>query len=168
IGRGLRRVSYDTEPVVCPDGITRELFCAEYVNVFGVPLSIFQESDDDGVAPPPPKPSTQIESLKERSELEISWPNVLRVDVTVQQQLVVDWAKVGPLKLDPAEIHVSADLVPALGGAADLTKAVSIDLEKLPEEFRLQRLLFVAARKAYAILQQGFTGGRVVVVEQLM
>lgn len=168
IGRGLRRVSYDTEPVVCPDGITRELFCAEYVNVFGVPLSIFQESDDDGVAPPPPKPSTQIESLKERSELEISWPNVLRVDVTVQQQLVVDWAKVGPLKLDPAEIHVSADLAPALGGAADLSKAVSIDLEKLPEEFRLQRLLFVAARKAYATLQQGFTGGREVLIQQLI
>jgi type III restriction enzyme len=34
IGRGLRRVSYDTEPVVCPDGITRDLFRAEYVNVF--------------------------------------------------------------------------------------------------------------------------------------
>src|SRR5690606_8343305 len=26
IGRGLRRVSYDTEPVVCPDGKTRQLF----------------------------------------------------------------------------------------------------------------------------------------------
>lgn len=52
IGRGLRRVSYDME-----DG----LFKPEYVNVFGVPLSIFQDVGEMGEAPPPPKPSIQIE-----------------------------------------------------------------------------------------------------------
>ncbi len=46
IGRGLRRVSYDTERVLCPDGIERDLFVPEYVNVFGVPLSIFQDTDE--------------------------------------------------------------------------------------------------------------------------
>ncbi len=169
IGRGLRRVSYDTEKVLCPDGVERELFCAEYVNVFGVPLSIFQDMDEsEGGTPNPPKHSNQIESLNERNELEISWPNVLRVDVVVQPQLVIDWSKVAPLKLNPAEIHVSADLAPALGGAADLSKAVSIDLEKLPEEFRLQRLLFVAARKAYATMQHGFTGGSEILIQQLI
>ena len=71
IGRGLRRVSYETEEVVGPDGVARELFRPEYVNVFGVPLSIFQEVGEGGEAPPPPKPSTQIESLPERSEHEI-------------------------------------------------------------------------------------------------
>ncbi|HEK2088993.1 TPA: hypothetical protein SMS45_004360 [Pseudomonas aeruginosa] len=116
IGRGLRRVSYDTEKVLCPDGIERDLFVPEYVNAFGVPLSIFQDTDESDLGGrPPPKPSPQIESLKERSELEISWLNVLRVDVTVQPQLVVDWSKVSPLKLDPAEIHITADLAPALG-----------------------------------------------------
>lgn len=169
IGRGLRRVSYDTEKVLCPDGIERDLFVPEYVNVFGVPLSIFQDTDESDLGGrQPPKPSTQIESLKERSELEISWPNVLRVDVTVQPQLVVDWSLVSPLKLNPAEIHITADLAPALGGAADLSKAVSIDLEKLPEEFRLQRLLFVAARKAFATMQQGFTGSREILIQQLI
>src|SRR5574338_250785 len=84
IGRGLRRVSYDTEPVECPDGQVRELFKPEFVNVFGVPLSIFQQTDGTGEAPPPPKHSTQIEALKDRSELEIAWPNVLRVDVVVR------------------------------------------------------------------------------------
>lgn len=169
IGRGLRRVSYDTERVVCPDGVERDLFVPEYVNVFGVPLSIFQDTDESDLGGrQPPKPSTQIESLKERSELEISWPNVLRVDVTVQPQLVVDWSLVSPLTLNPAEIHITADLAPALGGAADLSKAVSIDLEKLPEEFRLQRLLFVAARKAFATMQQGFTGSREILIQQLI
>ena len=168
IGRGLRRVSYDTEPVVCPDGQTRELFRPEYVNVFGVPLSIFQETGGGGEAPPPPSHSTQIESLSERAEFEIAWPNVLRVDVVVRPELTVDWAKMPPLAIEPSRVHVSADLAPALGGAADLSKAVSIDLEALPEEFRLQRLLFLAARKALDALEQGFSGARELLVQQLV
>lgn len=164
-------MAYDKETVLCPDGKERELFMPEFVNVFGVPLSIFQDVGDvgdGGEAPPPPKHSTQIEAIKERSELEISWPNVLRVDVVVRPELVVDWAKMPVLRLDPAQIHVSADLAPALGGAADLGKAVSIDLEKLPEEFRLQRLLFVAARKAFAELQHNFSGSREYLLFQLI
>jgi type III restriction enzyme len=47
IGRGLRRVSYELDE----DG----LFFPEYVNVFGVPLSIFQDVGDGGEAPPPTK-----------------------------------------------------------------------------------------------------------------
>lgn len=168
IGRGLRRVSYDTEAVVCPDGETRELFRSEFVNIFGVPLSIFQETEDGGETPPPPKPSTQIESLSDRNEFELTWPNVLRVDVVTRLELTVDWEKMPGLKINPAEIHVSADLAPALGGAADLAKAVSIDLEKLPEEFRLQRLLFLAARKALANMERGFTGGRELLIQQLV
>ncbi|HLS99199.1 MAG TPA: DEAD/DEAH box helicase family protein [Porticoccaceae bacterium] len=168
IGRGLRRVSYDTERVLCPDGQERDLFRAEYVNVFGVPLSIFQDVDDSGEAPPPPRSSTQIEALKDRGEMEISWPNVLRVDVVVRPELTIDWAKIPVLKLDPAEIHVTAELAPALGGAADLAKAVTIDLEKLPEEFRLQRLLFLAARKAFAELKGGYPAGQEYLIQQLI
>lgn len=168
IGRGLRRVSYDTEAVVCPDGKARELFRSEFVNIFGVPLSIFQETEGGGETPPPPKPSTQIESLSDRNEFELTWPNVLRVDVVTRLELAVDWEKMPGLKINPAEIHISADLAPALGGAADLAKAVSIDLEKLPEEFRLQRLLFLAARKALANMERGFTGGRELLIQQLV
>lgn len=168
IGRGLRRVSYETEPTVCPDGVTRDLFRPEFVNVFGVPLSIFQETDAGGDAPPPPKPSTQIESLPDRAEMEISWPNVLRVDVVVRPELVVDWSKMPRLKIQPEQVHVSADLAPALGGAADLSKAVSIDLEALPEEFRLQRILFLAARKALDTLKHGFTGNQDWLIQQLV
>lgn len=167
IGRGLRRVSYDTEPVRCPDGVTRALFRPEYVNVFGVPLSIFQDGQD-GQPPPAPKPSTQIEALAQRAELEISWPNIQRVDVVVRPTLRVNWAQVTSLKIDPAQLHVSADLAPALGGAADLSKAVSIDLEQLPEDFRLQRLLFLAAHKALGTLAHGFKGSQTFLVQQLV
>jgi type III restriction enzyme len=54
IGRGLRRVTYDTDE--------NGLFRPEYVNVFGVPLSIY-ETGEGGEAPPPPKPTTQIDVI---------------------------------------------------------------------------------------------------------
>lgn len=160
IGRGLRRVSYETDE--------NGLFMPEYVNVFGVPLSIFQDVGEAGEAPPPPKPSTQIESLPERNALEIRWPNVVRVDTVVRPVLSVDWEKVEPLTLDPAQTPISAEIAPALGGATNWKQVHAIDLEKLPEEFRLQRLTFQAARKAYTAMQGRFTGSREYLVFQLI
>jgi type III restriction enzyme len=168
IGRGLRRVAYDRDPVTCPDGVERELYKPEYVNVFGVPLSIFQDVGEGGEPPPPPKPSTQIEALKERNHLEIRWPNVLRVDCVVYPELVIDWSKVSILKLDPAQTHISAELAPALGGATNLQQVVHIDLEKLPEGFRFQRLLFVAAQKAYASMAERFQGDKAYLTYRLI
>jgi type III restriction enzyme len=168
IGRGLRRVGYDTERVVGADNVERELFRAEYVNVFGVPLSIFQDVGDGGEPPPPPRPSTQIESLASRNHLELRWPNVVRIETIIRPTLVVDWAKVETLALDPAQIPISAELAPALGGAADLSKVEKIDLERLPESFRLQRLTFLAARKAFENLGGHFSGTKELLVYQLI
>ncbi|MBL6750468.1 MAG: DEAD/DEAH box helicase family protein [Nevskia sp.] len=168
IGRGLRRVAYDKEAVVGPDGVERELFKPEYVNVFGVPLSIFEDVGDGGEPPPPPKASTQIESLPERNSLEIRWPNVVRVDVVVRPVLVMDWESVGKLSLDPARTPISVEIAPALGGATAWEQIVDIDLETLPDEFRLQRLTFNAARKAFETMQQTFSGNREYLVVQLI
>ena len=160
IGRGLRRVSYETDE--------NGLFLPEYVNVFGVPLSIFQDAGEGGEPPPPPKPSVQIEPLPERNDLEIRWPNVLRVDTVVKPVLTVDWDNVDPLTLDPAQTPISAEIAPAVGGATDMSKVHVIDLEKLPEEFRLQRLTFRAAGKAFDELAGKFTGQREYLVFQLI
>lgn len=159
VGRGLRRVSYDRDE----DG----LFLPEYVNVFGVPLSI-SETGEGGDPPPPPKPTTQIEVLLERSHLELKWPNVLRIETVVRSELAMDWGKVEPLVLDPVSTPISAELAPALGGATDMGKVTEIDLEKLPEGFRLQRLVFRAARKAFAELSHGFTGTNEYLASQLV
>lgn len=140
IGRGLRRVSYDLDDNGC--------FKPEFVNVFGVPLSIYQDIGG-GETPPPPRPSTQVEALPERNALEIRWPNVLRVDTVLAPTLTLDWDRVPPLTLDPAATPIVAEIAPALGGAADMSKVTRIDLELLPEEFRLQRLVFRAAQKAF-------------------
>jgi len=158
IGRGLRRVGYDTEPVMCPDGIERQLFAPEYVNVFGVPLSVFQDLGDGGDPPPPPKQSTQVESLSDRNSLEIRWPNVVRVDTIVRPGLKLDWAAMELLRLDPAATPLAAELAPAVGGASAWDQIKSIDLSLLPEEFRLQRLVFQAARQAYSQMRDQYEG----------
>ncbi len=168
IGRGLRRVSYETETVLGEDGVERELFKPEYVNVFGVPLSIFQDVGEGGDPPPPPRPSTQVEALPDRSVFEIRWPNVLRIDTVTAQRLVIDWSAVESLRLDPASTIVTADIAPAVGGVADLAKAQTIDLEKIPEGFRLQRLVFRAAHKASEYLQANFAGTREYLLFQLV
>ena len=168
IGRGLRRVSYETEKVVGEDGVERELFKPEYVNIFGVPLSIFQDVGEGSEPPPPPKPSTQIESLPERSAFEIRWPNVLRVDTVTAQRLTIDWTTVEPLTLDPAQTIITAEIAPAVGAVADLSKASTIDLERIPEGFRLQRLIFRAALKTSEQLLTSFTGTREFLLFQLV
>jgi type III restriction enzyme len=162
IGRGLRRVSYDR------DDDNPDLFKAEYVNVFGVPLSISERVTDEGEAPPPPRPSTQIDVVPERAELEIRWPNVLRVESIVKPVLAVEWGNVDLLRLDPAATAITAELAPALGGAADLSKITAIDLEKMPEGFRLQRLIFQAARKSFATLRHSFKGTEDYLLVQLV
>lgn len=159
VGRGLRRVSYDTDE--------NGLFLPEYVNVFGVPLTI-SETGEGGEAPPPPKPSTQIEVAPERANLEIKWPNVLRIETVVSRDLVVDWKEVEPLELDPASTPISAELAPALGGATDFAMVTAIDLEKLPEGFRLQRLVFQATRKVFAEMKHGFSGTNEYLAAQLV
>ena len=93
---------------------------------------------------------------------------MLRVDTVVRPVLAVDWTKVEPLRLDPAQTPISAEIAPALNGAANLSQVHVIDLEKLPEEFRLQRLTFKAAQKAFAAMQQRFTGNREYLVFQLI
>jgi type III restriction enzyme len=160
IGRGLRRVAYDKDE--------QGFFLPEYVNVFGVPLSIFQNAGEGGDAPPPPKPSIQIESLKERNALEIRWPNVLRVDAVVRPVLFIDWDQVETLALDPAQTPISAEIAPALNGATDWSRIHSIDLEALPEDFRLQRLTFKAARKAFEELRGRFNGNPEFLVVQMI
>lgn len=159
VGRGLRRVSYDMDE--------NGLFKPEYVNVFGVPLSI-SETSEGGEPPTRTRPSTQIEVVEERAHLEIRWPNILRVETVVKPQLVVDWDAVAPLVLDPALTPISADLAPALGGATDMGKVTEIDLERLPEGFRLQRLIFQATRKAFAEIRHGFSGTEEYLAAQLV
>lgn len=160
IGRGLRRVSYEKDD--------NGLFHPEYVNVFGVPLSIFQDVGEGGEPPPPPKPSVQVEVVPGRNQYEIRWPNVLRIDSVLKPELTLDWDKLEALTLDPMQTPIFAEVAPALAGQADLSKVSQIDLEKAVEEFRLQNLIFRAARKLYLQNADSFSGDKQYLAVQLI
>ena len=152
IGRGLRRVAHDMDE--------QGLFLPEYVNIFGVPLSIFQDVGEEGEAPPPPKPSVRIQVEPGRNHLEIRWPNIQRIDAVLKQELVMDWENVQPLTLDPMNTPLNAEVAPSLTGFANLSMASEIDLEKAVDDFRLQNLIFRAARKLYLQSADSFGGDK--------
>ena len=160
IGRGLRRVAHDMDK--------NGLFLPEYVNVFGVPLSIFQDVGEEGVAPPPPKPSVRIEVEPNRNQYEIRWPNVLRIESVLKRELVMDWSKVEVLTLNPMTTPLTADVAPSLTSAQDLAMVSEIDLEKATEDFRLQNLIFRAARKLYMQSASSFGGDKQYLAVQLI
>jgi type III restriction enzyme len=83
VGCGLRRTSYDVDPVT-------GLFLPEYVNIFGVPFTFMPpEGDEDALPPPPPQPTSKIQPLADRKELEIAWPNIIRIDHEYRPELTL-------------------------------------------------------------------------------
>ncbi len=149
VGRGLRRTSYDREP-------GSDMFTPEYVNIFGIPFTFLpHESDENGKAPVS-KPKTQIESLKERGEYEISWPNIIRIDRIFNPRLSVDFNCIPPLILNAEDTRLRADLAPILDGETDLTKCTEIDLEKLEAELRMQRIVFETAVQVFDLMKSAW------------
>ena len=160
IGRGLRRVAFEKDE--------NGFFLPEYVNVFGVPLSIFLKTGDGGEAPPPPKASKQVEVVPGRNQYEIRWPNLLRIETVLKPTLSIDWDKVKLLTVDPSQTPIYAEIAPALAGYANLDQVSTIDLEKATGEFRLQRLIFRAARKLYMQNEAAFSGEKQYLAVQLI
>ena len=146
VGRGLRRTSYDLA-----EG--SDMFTPEYVNIFGIPFTFLpHESDEQGTTPTTP-PKTQVEALKERSEYEIRWPNIIRLDRVFKPQLTVDLDKIDTLELNAADTRLRADLAPIIDGKTDLTKCTEIDLQKLDAELRMQRIVFEASGQVYDLMK---------------
>ncbi|MDQ5909085.1 MAG: type restriction enzyme [Pseudomonadota bacterium] len=161
IGRGLRRVAYEFDE----DG----LLLPEYVNIFGVPLPIFQDVSDIGIAPPPPKASTEITVREDRGTYAIRWPNLLRIETVIKPVLILDHAQIDDLELAPETTPLTAELAPMLGGETDLSKIQEIDLTQSARDFRLQREIFRAARKLYERIHgPHWTGNREYLVFQLV
>jgi type III restriction enzyme len=161
VGRGLRRTNYDIEsapigeeeePARGKAAGTMQLpfqFKPEYVNVFGVPFT-FMPHEETGTPPPPPPPTIRVETLAERANtMQISWPQVIRIEHILTPTLTVDWSKVPLLQIDAAHITQLAQLAPTVDGKADTTKVTEIQLRDLAEKFRYQKLIFEAARKLF-------------------
>lgn len=130
--------------------------------------SIFLRAGEGGDAPPPPKASKQIEVVPGRNQYEIRWPNLLRVETVLKPTLTIDWDQVKPLTIDPSQTPIYAEIAPALAGYANLDQVSTIDLEKAAGEFRLQRLIFRAARKLYLQNEETFSGDKQYLAVQLI
>lgn len=162
VGRGLRRTSYEMQP-------GSDLFEPEYVNIFGVPFTFLpHESTDENGPPPPPVAKTAIESVDEKKGFEISWPNVIRIDRIYRPRLSLDMERVKPLELNAFETAQMAELAPIVDGKPDVTKISQIDLEKLGQKFRMQRIIFEVARDNYDQIQKNWKGSKEVLLAQLI
>lgn len=161
VGRGLRRTSYELNPAT-------GLFDPEYVNIFGVPFTFLPHEGGDGPPPPPPAPKTAIEPDPQKTQFEISWPNVIRIDHLYRPRLTLDMAKVRPLTLNAAETTRFAELAPIIDGKPDVTKVTAIDLEGLAREFRMQKIIFETARDVFENMQQDWKGSREALLAQVV
>lgn len=161
VGRGLRRTSYDINP-------DTGLFEAEYVNIFGVPFTFLPHEGGENGPPPPPPPKTAIEPDPAKAGFEISWPNVIRIDHVYSPRLSLDWAKVKPLELNASQTAKLAELAPIIEGKPDVTRIAEIDLERLAQEFRTQRIIFETARDVYDQMQKDWKGSKEFLLAQLV
>ncbi len=165
VGRGLRRASYEIDPNKPDSG----LFAPEYVNIFGVPFTFMpHEGDADAPIPPPPQPTSRVEPVAERKHLEISWPNLIRLNYEYRNDLQLALDKIKPLALDAADNPRIAELAPVIDGKPDSTKPALIDLEKLAREQRMQRVIFQVAADIYDQVRPPWKGNREYLLAQVI
>jgi type III restriction enzyme len=161
VGRGLRRTAYEVNPQT-------KLLEPEYVNIFGVPFTFLPHEGGEGSAPPPPSPKTEVTPLIERARYEITWPNIVRIDYEYRPKLTLDLASVPVLQLDASATPTMADLAPVMEGKPDVKRISTIDLEELGKRFRMQRIVFEAARDVYDQVQPTWRGSREVLLAQVI
>ena len=79
VGRGLRRISYETETrtlQVNGETVTFEAFPVEYAEVYGVPFSFIPTREAPKPAPPRRRP-TRVRALESRIAAEITFPRLI-------------------------------------------------------------------------------------------
>ncbi len=161
VGRGLRRTSYEISEM------SGGLFDAEYVNIFGVPFTFLPHESPVDVIPLPPKPKTQIMPSPEKIEYEIKWPNVVRIEYVYKTLLKLDLEKVQSLTLNASDAAQLAQLAPIIEGKPDVSKIMEIDLQKLANEFRLQKIIFKASVEIFDQMKPTWTGNKDYLLAQL-
>lgn len=161
VGRGLRRTAYEVNPQT-------KLLEPEYVNIFGVPFTFLPHEGGEGGEPPPPSPKTEIKPLSEHARYEIAWPNVVRIDYEYRPKLILDVPSVPVLQLDASATPTVADLAPIVEGKPDVKRISTIDLERLGQRFRMQRIVFEAAGEVYDQVKPTWKGSREVLLAQVI
>ncbi len=144
IGRGLRRMSYELNE--------NGMFEPEYVNVLGVPFAYLPQ-EGGGIERPEEEPRNCIFPEPERSQYEITWPNVERIDYQLRPELKIDFSGMPPYTVDVSSIPRLAELAPVIDGKP---RYEDIELTSLQEFFekeyepdRMQTLILRATSQIY-------------------
>ena len=162
VGRGLRRTSYEVNPETSSAG-------ARNMSTSSACLSpSCRTKAAKGLPPPPPSPKTEVSLSASALRFEITWPNVVRIDYEYRPKLTLDLASVPVLQLDASATPTVADLAPIVEGKPDIKRISTIDLEELGKRFRMQRIVFEAARDVYDQVQPTWKGSREVLLAQVI
>ena len=107
VGRGLRRVSYELND--------EGLFDTEYSNILGIPFNFAAKPTP--AAPKPPKPSTRVEAVAARSDLEIRFPRVTgyRIDLP-PERLRAEFSDDSSYRLTPDEVGPTETVLEGIVG----------------------------------------------------
>jgi type III restriction enzyme len=160
VGRGLRRTSYE----VGADGLLHP----EYVNVFGIPFTFLPHEGGGPAATQAVVPKKRIEPDSKKSQFEITWPNIIRIERTLRPRLTLKLSNVPVLQINAREMAFAADLAPVLEGKPDLTRLSSIELDSLGESLRLQSIIFKVAVDLFDAHKPAWKGARDVLLGQLI
>lgn len=161
VGRGLRRTAYEVDPET-------GLFQPEYVNVFGIPFS-FLPVEGDGVTDARPTAARiPIYPDPEKKKFQVDWPKVLRIEHTYRPVLSLDLKKVPELTLEVSDTIRIAELAPTIDGRPNLSAIKTIDLEKLMDGRRMQRVVFETARDVYDQIQPSWGAAKPALIAQII
>ena len=154
IGRGLRRMSYELND--------KGMFESEYVNVLGVPFAYLpQEGTERGKAEEVPR--NCIFPEPEKSQYEITWPNVERIDYQLRPELRIDFKAMSPFTVDVSSIPKIQELAPVIDGKPVYENIKTISLqeffEKEYEPDRMQTLMLRMTAQIYDKSQEEWKKG---------
>jgi type III restriction enzyme len=161
VGRGLRRTSYEIN-------LKTKFFDPEYVNIFGIPFTFLPHETTEGTPPPPPSPKIRIEPVSQKQKFEITWPNINRIYHMYKPTLSLNIDAVKPLVLKASDTRIIAELAPLLDGKPDVTKITTIDLQKLADQFRMQKIIFDTAIEVFDQIKPSWKGSKDELVAQVI
>ena len=152
-GRALRRRSYELQPYNLQGELIGEKevrrykaenivwkFPPEYAHIIGVPFKSFK-GGGSGV-PPVAKPKVQILPLKERSGLEIRFPNITGYRThTLQGRITADYADVPHFRLDFNQVPTQTTLASAVSSDGIVLKSDYRELRDAQVVYELTRRL---------------------------
>ncbi|MFD0986243.1 BPTD_3080 family restriction endonuclease [Methyloligella solikamskensis] len=114
VGRGLRRYSYELN--------NEDLFNVEYADIMGIPFDFTAKPQPAPVKPP--KKTTRVHAVRERSELEILFPRVTgyRVDLP-EERLTANFNDDSKLVLTPEDVGPGQTLMEGIVGEGVMISA---------------------------------------------